>query len=489
MYHDIKGKVRAPDFRAGLTWFNTERPLSLRELRGKIVLLDFWTYCCINCMHVLPDLKKLERKYPDALVVIGVHSPKFENERVDENVRQAILRYTIEHPVVCDPLLSHWQQFAIRAWPTLALIDPEGYAVGLIPGEGNYEALDEIIGEMITEYREKGLLNETPLDWKRESMPSSPLLFPGKILAPAESDELIISDTNHHRILIANEEGKILETIGSGERGSEDDGFETCRFAHPQGVCALGSTLFVADTENHLIRAIHRKDRKVSTVAGTGEQARFFNQAGFGTHVALNSPWDLTYLDPYLYIAMAGFHQIWAYHLYTGELTPFAGSGAEARVDGPRSSSALAQPSGICSDGKFLYVADSETSSIRKISIEEDRVETLVGEDLFEFGDRDGPAKRVRLQHPLGISIFNNFLYIADSYNNKIKQIDSISGETETLSGTRESGRMTGLKPRFFEPGGLSVRREKIFVADTNNHRIMVLNLHTGEGNELPLKF
>jgi len=120
-----------------LVWLNTAKPLRLEELRGKFVLLDFWTYCCINCMHVIPELKRLEKGYPTELVVIGVHSAKFSNERLTDNIRQAILRYEIGHPVVNDKEMQIWRSYAVRSWPTLVLVDPEGYVIGAYSGEGN----------------------------------------------------------------------------------------------------------------------------------------------------------------------------------------------------------------------------------------------------------------------------------------------------------------------------------------------------------------
>ena len=106
-------RVRAPELPQNSFWFNTDKPLSLKQLKGRIVILDFWTYCCINCLHILPNLKYLEQKYKDSLTVIGVHSAKFDNEKETENIHQAILRYDIEHPVVVDNNFRLWQEYAV----------------------------------------------------------------------------------------------------------------------------------------------------------------------------------------------------------------------------------------------------------------------------------------------------------------------------------------------------------------------------------------
>lgn len=484
----FEGRIHAPEFREGLSWFNVAEPLRMKDLRGRLVLLDFWTYCCINCLHVLPDLKFLEHRFANQLTIIGVHSPKFPNEKVDENVRQAIARHGIEHPVVNDPDLSQWRQFGIRAWPTLALIDPEGIAVALAPGEGNLEALDELIAELIEIFRQKGSLIEGPGPQSTASVPQSALLYPGKVWAEPHSDTLWIADSNHHRILAVDALEQVHHRIGSGEAGMEDGDFETASFFQPQGLCRVGDTVFVADTENHLLRAIDLNKHRVTTVAGTGEQAQPEEGPGWGLEVALNSPWDLCFEAPFLYIAMAGSHQVWKYNPSSSLIQPFAGSGREARIDGPASRSALAQPSGLASDGKYLYVADSEVSAIRRISLEDGAVDTVVGLDLFLFGDKDGVGNEVRLQHPLGVVAHEGILWVADTFNHRIKRLNPETRECQAFAGDGQPGHGLGPTTTFFEPGGMSARGSELFVADTNNHRIVILDLKTGEGRELPIK-
>src|SRR5437870_11806110 len=158
-----RARVSAPELDGAVAWLNTAGPIRLRDLRGKIVLLDFWTLCCINCIHTLPDLARLEKKYPKELVVIGVHSAKFDNEKNSESIRKAILRYEISHPVVNDARMAIWRNYAVRSWPTLVLIDPEGYYLGRVSGEGNYQLLDEVIGKLVQIHRAKKTLNEQPL--------------------------------------------------------------------------------------------------------------------------------------------------------------------------------------------------------------------------------------------------------------------------------------------------------------------------------------
>ncbi|TXT27929.1 MAG: redoxin [Planctomycetota bacterium] len=364
-------KMEGTELDGGVEWLNTSGEISLKDLRGKVVLVDFWTYCCINCMHILPDLKYLEHKYPKELVVIGVHSAKFDNEKETENIRRAALRYEIEHPIVNDAEMKIWRGFGVRAWPTLVLLDPEGYYCGFISGEGNREPLDAIIAKVIAYHKAKGTLDETPVkfDLERQRVKPGSLRFPGKVLADEGSNRLFITDSNHNRLVVTSLDGKLQEVIGSGAAGAADGDYKTASFFRPQGTALVGDKLYVADTENHLLRVVDLKAKKVTTLAGTGEQAHFRANGGPLRKTALNSPWALSHVDGTLYIAMAGPHQLWSHEIDSDAIGVFAGSGREDILNGPHSESAFAQPSGISSDGKFLYVADSEGSSIRKVPI------------------------------------------------------------------------------------------------------------------------
>ncbi|MDZ7290339.1 MAG: thioredoxin-like domain-containing protein [candidate division KSB1 bacterium] len=505
-------KVRAPEFPAHLVWLNVRRPkdrpvslpderasagkLSLAELRGKIVLLDFWTYCCINCMHVIPDLKYLEEKYAGRpVVVIGVHSAKFTNEKDVANIREAVLRYEIEHPVVVDSDFAVWQQYAVRAWPTLVMIDPEGYIMVIFSGEGNREIIDNYLEVALAIFEQEGKLNPAPLVLLPEisAMTSAFLRYPGKIAANPANHVLAIADSNHHRILILAPDGKVQDTVGCGLPGLDDGDFETAHFFHPQGMAFHGTDLIVCDTDNHCLRRIDFTSRSVTTIAGTGEQAKYTTRGGAGLKTPLNSPWDIFIAGNTGYIAMAGPHQIWTIDLKTHRVEPFAGSGHEARRDGDRHDAAFAQPSGITGELigcqlTRLFVADSEISSVRQIDCRTEKVTTLVGGDLFQFGDMDGTGDQVRLQHPLGITCHEGKLYLADTYNHKIKVIDPNLRTCKTLFGTGEPGHVDGVEPRFYEPSGLAFLGSKLYIADTNNHAIRVADLHTGEVKSLKIK-
>jgi len=433
-------------------------------------------------MHTFPQLRKIEQKYGDRVIVVGVHSPKFPAERETANLREAVLRYRIEHPVVNDRDFAVWQRFGGRAWPTLMFIDPEGRVIGKHEGELPFEQFDPLVAGMLKEFEERGLLHAPASTIALEEIrePARTLSFPGKVLAT--KDGLFIADSNHHRIVFTGFDGSIRRTYGSGEPGFADGPDERAAFQQPQGIARSGSTLYVADTENHAIRSIDLESGLVTTLAGTGEQALRPGTGGPGRSTPLSSPWDLALADRLLYIAMAGTHQIWTLDLDRGAVAPFAGTGREGLLDGPRDEAWFAQSSGLTILDGHLYVADSEVSAVRDIDLHTARVTTLVGEDLFVFGDQDGEGDAVRLQHPLGITGHDGSLCVADSYNNKIKRLDPGRRAATSWLGSGAAGRADGAGPSaaFREPGGVCAGVEGLYIADTNNHRIAVADWTSG---------
>ncbi len=474
-------------FRGGVDWINSG-PITLTELRGKIVLLDFWTYCCINCHHVLPDLAKLEEKYKNELVVIGVHSAKFAAERETENIRRKVREYRIKHPVVNDAKMTIWNRFGVNSWPTLVLLDANGEYQGSISGEGHYDVLDQVIGELVEAHKAKGELNLTPLKFSPEmERPSTgPLLFPGKVLADSAGKRLFIADTGHNRIIQTGLDGGKAVVIGSGEEGFVDGDIAKARFNRPQGMCLDGETLYVADTENHAIRAVDLKEAKVTTIAGIGTQARSMSAPGASgpaKTTPLVSPWDVIQLpgDKSIYIAMAGPHQIWK--LDPAERRSVCLPDQEMRIsqtvprNRPTSPSRVGWPptAKTCSS-PTRRSPESERSRVSTECVP--MVRTIVGMGLFDFGDRDGRGSAVRLQHCLGLTYAGGHLYIADTYNNKVKVCDVKNRSVKTLVGSHTPGDSDN-PPQFYQPGGLSAADSHLYVADTNNHKIRVVDLKT----------
>ncbi len=453
--------VNAPDLQSD-EWLNTDRPLKSfeKDLKGQVVLLDFWTYCCINCLHVLPDLAQLEEDFADQPVqVIGVHSNKFPQEAEAENIRQAILRYNIQHPVVVDQRHKIWRSYTVRAWPTLVLIDPEGKIVGQVSGEGHYETLKAAIQQTLDTHREKGTLADGPLKLKKEVAPEGPLLFPGKVFPHGEY--LYVADSSNHRILQLDRK---TGAVNKEFRGANPP------LKGPQGMAWHGGKLYIADTENHLLRRLDVESGEMETVAGTGKQARPLPKAGPGLETRINSPWALETDGDDIHIAMAGSHQLWTFETKTGALRHLAGSGWEDIVDGPATMARLAQPSGLAMIGRKLYFADSEVSAIRAVDLPDMRTESLVGTGLFDYGDVDGVGiEKAKMQHPLGVAVWNGKLLIADTYNSKIKVLDADTHEVKTLLGPKQLP--------MWEPSGLAVVGELLYIADTNHHRVIEVKL------------
>ncbi|MDQ0921495.1 thiol-disulfide isomerase/thioredoxin [Pseudarthrobacter sp. W1I19] len=487
-------RVRASEL-VGRNWLNTGgKSLDLEALRGKIVLLDFWTFCCINCLHVLDELRPLEEQYSDVLVTVGVHSPKFEHEADPVALAAAVERYEIHHPVLDDPELETWKAYTARAWPTLVVIDPEGYIVAHLSGEGHADGLAVLIPELIAEHEAKGTLHRGSGPYVAPEPTSGTLRFPGKALFlpagrgsasdgaddggtaagaaasnGAEKGSWLVTDTGHHRLVELDTDFQtVLGTYGSGTKGYVDGpaagGDATARFNEPQGLVLLpedvaakaGYDVVIADSVNHRLRGLSLTDGKASTVAGNGVQrlletgpARVDEDAAGFTgrlsehplEVSLSSPWDLVWSGKLnaVVIAMAGTHQIFSFDPLTGAVAIVAGNGLEGLLDGPAHEAWFAQPSGLAEDADGnIWVADSETSALRKLVVGDDgavTVESAVGKGLFDFGFRDGPATEARLQHPLGVTVLpDGSVAIADTYNGAVRRYDPSNGTVSTLA-------------------------------------------------------
>jgi DNA-binding beta-propeller fold protein YncE len=491
------GDTPAPEFPSGLDWLNTSAPLTLAELQGKVVLLDFWTYGCINCIHILPDLKRLEEEFADELVVIGVHSAKFVNESATDNIRQVIVRYDIEHPVVNDRDFEVWRAWGANAWPTTVVVDPAGNVVGGHAGEGVYEVVAPVISSLVTEFDGRGALDRTPLTFALEKtgQPNRALSFPGKVHVSPGDERLFIADTAHNRIVVADRtSGEVTAVYGSGIPGRRDGPASSAAFDAPQGLALDrdGVTLYVADTNNHSIRAIDTTTGTVTTLLGTGEQG-WPPTGGVAPDIPISSPWDVVVDGATLYIAMAGTHQIWSMDLETGIALPLVGNGREGVLNSTLDQAELAQPSGLAIAGGILYFADSESSSIRSADLAAPAGETALvaggATNLFEFGDADGSGDAARFQHPLDVVVWGDAaaLIVADTYNSRLRLVDPVTREVTTYLGG-EQGWQDGSDPRFAEPGGLAVDGTTLYVADTNNHAVRVVDLTTGTAETLVLK-
>jgi thiol-disulfide isomerase/thioredoxin len=456
-------KVRAPEL-TGRRWLGTAgKDLKLTDLRGKIVLLDFWSFCCINCLHVLDELRPLEEKYSDVLVIIGVHSPKFEFERTEEALDKAVERYHVDHIVLDDPDLITWQAYTARAWPTLAVVDPEGYLVASMSGEGHSAGLTGLIDQLVAEHESAGTLHRGDGPYVPPPAPEGELFFPGKITRLATAGHrgnLLVSDSGHHSLVEYDPAGiTVLARIGSGQRGKADGGPAEACFSEPGGTTELpaeladrvGYHVVVADTVNHELRGVNLDTGAVTTLAGTGEQYMVGagdnvparpgdtgRYAGPATGVKLSSPWDVLFVPATgrVLVAMAGNHTIWEFDPATGLIRQFSGTMNEGLKDAGAEEAWFAQTSGLSlSAAGDVLVADSETSALRRLDPATGAVTTLVGTGLFDFGFQDGPAAEARLQHPLGAAeLPDGSIAIADTYNGAIRRFDPVSGRMSTLA-------------------------------------------------------
>lgn len=429
-------RVRAPEL-VGRRWLNTGgHDLTLAELRGRVVLLDFWAFCCVNCLHVIDELRPLEAQFPDDLVVVGVHSPKFEHEGEPAAVEAAVERYAVRHPVLDDPDLVTWQAYTARAWPTLVVIDPEGYVVASMSGEGHGPGLATLVRDLVAEHRAKGTLRQGDSAYVPPPPPDSALRFPGKVAALADGS-FVVSDTAHHEV-VHLEPDLVTERGRWGGPGVFDE---------PQGLLLLpvdeaervGYDLLVADSVNHQVAAISFSDNTVRVVAGTGMPLRRREAGGPALSQDLSTPWDLTWWQGRVVVAMAGVHQLWSLALdpdpAANVLTVLAGTTQEGLRDGAGAEAWLAQPSGLATsaDGERVWVADAETSALRTLAAE--GLVTQVGTGLFDFGHRDGPAVHALLQHPLGVvELPDGSVAICDTYNGAIRRYDPVRDEVSTLA-------------------------------------------------------
>lgn len=467
------------DFTGATAWLNAERPLVPADLAGRVVVVDFWTSCCINCLHTLPILSALEKRHEnDAVLVVGVHSPKFDAETEGERLRSAIAESSITHPVAVDGSMKIWTAWKAQAWPTVFVLDAKGRIVWRGSGEPNKDDLEAHVVAALEEGRREGILKTSSLAAvKPMTADTGPLAFPGKIVA-LDGGAFAVSDTGHHRIVVFDSTFAVKEVIGTGLAGMTDGAYAEASFRKPQGLATSGDLLYVADTENHAIRVVDRKARTVKTVAGTGEIAhQQLHERGKARETALRSPWDLVVVKDIVYVALAGSHVIAAFDPRAGTIEAWAGDGIERRYDNTGVEASFAQPSGITTDGTTLWVADSETSSIRAVTLATREVKTLVGKDLFVFGDVDGEPNIARLEHPLGVAVLGRALFIADTYNSKIKRLDLATSSVRSLAGARDH-------KELFEPSGLVARMAgkdtELVVVDTKHHRLARVVVNAG---------
>jgi hypothetical protein len=423
-------------------------------------------------------LRELEARYPNEIAVIGVHSGKYTAERETPGIRDASIRLDAIHPTINDRQFRLWRAYAVRAWPTLVAIDPRGAVVGVQAGEFTADDIAPFIERAIAASRTAGSLTDGPRHFPADTPSILPgvLAFPGKVAM--DGRRIALADSGHHRLLVGTLHDSGLRmrvdfTIGGSEAGYRDG--PNPLFRYPQGLALRGDTLYVADAGNHTVREVSLTTGEGRTLAGTGAQLRTERDLAAG---AMSSPWDVALANGVLYVAMAGVHQLWTVDIATRRSSVLSGSGAEELHDGTHASAALAQPMGLCVFEDLIYFVDAESSAVR--AADRDRsggVRTIVGTGLFDFGDVDGAGDTVRMQHQQGIArALDGRLLVCDSYNDALKWVDPTSRRADAWVG--------GLH----EPSGLAFDDRAVYVADTNAHRIAVVDLSSAEVHALDIE-
>jgi len=473
----VEKQRHLPEVPDQLYWFNVDSPVRLSEQKGRVILLNFNTYCSLHCQHVVADLNYLVDKYPNKLVIIGIHGPRFPAERNAEHVRNAISRNHIRHPVIHDPDYRLWKRFGVHSGPTLGVIDTRGDIMGSVSGEGNRDKLERIVSSLFARASQEAAELRAPYVLTQPSESDRPLLFPDKILAT--ENRVYIADSGHNRVLATSPQGHILHQYGDGNPGFIDGNGFSAAFYAPQGMVIADEFLYVADTGNHAIRRINIRSEDVVTMAGTGTMGPRPTSDYFGNplEVDLNTPTGLAHKASVLYIAMSGLHQIWSLTLATNTLEVFAGCGDEGLVDGASWNACFAQPSALSIIGHTLYVVDAGSSAIRAIDLKTRHVTTLIGRGMFDFGDTDGIGTAASFQYPLDITADKSLrsLWVADTYNNRIRKI---SIQDKLVSSFRGQHALN-------EPGGLAFSGNTLYIANTNRHEIVRVNLRSGTTESL----
>ena len=473
----MNARVRAPAWPASLEWINTDRSPSLESLRGRVVLMHFWTFDCVNCVNSLPDLRYLENKYHDGLSVVGVHSPKYDYQRQGAAVLKAVNRGHVRHPVANDCNFEMWQAYGVQAWPTMAVIDAEGQLAALLPGEGRRQETDALIGQLLDDAASKDQrVYETPAPVGRPEA-KMPLLFPRKLLATESS--LWISDSGHNRVIECDHDGRILRQFGSGNPGYWDGANKDAGFTDPQGLAIVKDWLYVADTGNHAVRRIRLLSGEVETAAGTGVAGYELPTDDMDpARVAMSAPTAVTGAGEKVYFVVSGQNQLWQLDLMKNRLSVLAGNGQLGLTDGDGLTASFAQPSGISLIGQQLVICDAASSSLRILRLLDNNVSTLVGAGLYEFGDAPGKRDTARLQHPLDVCTDpRGLIFVADSYNGKIKALNMRTGELRALN----------LPYKLNEPGGVSLANGALWIANTNAHEVVRVDLKTGQIRRLTI--
>ncbi len=512
--------IIAPDINwPDMKWVNYDRALSLGELRGKVIVLYFWTAGSVQCHHLFPALRHMEDNHSEELAIIGIHTPKFSAERSIDTVRHAVARYGLRHPVVHDPDRLIWRLYAVKSWPTLVFIGADGRLLGQVANEPDTDSLLTAVSQIVQKAYKSGQMRLTPMPRANFIQPDQRFYYPSHIKrirlpilegddepanapqapapggaptggprpdaarrepedeGPVERDYWIVSDTGHNQIVLLNNTGKELRRFGAIDAGFKDGDADAAQFRMPSGVYPYRRSIYIADTGNHAIRRLDLENDIVTTVAGNGKRGGYLGAPIQASAASLASPYDVVVASGQLYFCNTGTHQLGRYDFQSNSISVLAGNGAEAIVDGPPLNASFARPMALTpsADGSRLYVCDAETSSIRSVLLTGDfRISTLIGNGPYDFGKIDGPFLRARLQQPLGVCMHRGMLVVADSYNNILRELDLGQQMTREFIGMEYKNVDHRPLPLSEPIGVASIDDQKFLCVDRNNHRIVV---------------
>lgn len=454
-----------------LVWPGSTQALRMADLRGMPTLLLFGCASSAWTRQRLDDISRLLRRHGDSLQAAALLAPRFDAERDPRSLNQLQCEHALTYPLALDADWVAWQQFGIESWPTLLLLDAEGRERRRVVGAGPVAELAELVQALLAETTEAPQKKTSATSGKRNPMPELPLSFPTAIVVAGS--KLYLADTGHHRILECDLNGRILRQFGSGAYDFLDGGATVAAFRRPQGLALQRETLFVADTGNHALRKIDLRSGDVATICGNGDAP-----SQVGTAV-IDQPCGLQASSSHLYVAMAGDNRICAYDLSKDVLETIAGSGFYAINDGNGMFAAFAQPTGLALRQDVLYVCDAGGSAIRAVYLRDQRVQTLVGQGPYDFGNIDGPRSIARLQWPRAIALdpHDPLLWIADAGNDRICTLRLGGGVVSNHS----------MPQRLHNPGGVACGDDALWITDTGAHALLRLDGRDGTLRHVPI--
>ena len=476
------------------SWLNSDRPLTQDDLRGRVLVLHFWSRNCIECVESAAAISQIEAENQGKLSVIGIFSPKLDAEKERQVAASLLHRRGLRQLTALDKDFRVWREFSVRDWPTTMLIDPLGHIFARYSGKIDLRKFRGDLERLLSTFPKPRV--DPPLPYRfivgPESELASVMRFPAKV--SGENGVLWVADSANHRVLGMDEySGKILHVIGEGIPGLKDGDFRQARFRYPRGILAHKGRIFVSDTGNHALRRIDLGRRQVVRVAGTGVRGLWSEfQRGKALETPLDTPLDLA-LAPAgknIYVSMAGPHQIWSFDPDRGELARAWGNGKEGSEDGPNPMVEFMQPTGMVAVGKEFYLTDAIANSLRRIG-KDGAVKTLIGGELSSFGFSDGGIDRGTMQSPEAVGQELGGLVLADALNHAIRFYDSEKRSLSTLVGGQGPGHADGsfAEARLFEPSGIYSHGGKVFIADSGNHAIRVMNRRGRRLSTLPVAF